>query len=341
MVVIGEWLNDRHLQMICESRFCHNEVDEPRAYPFVVEQIQAVLQDFAEPSPNPSLVPRRHFCIVNSEANEGLHWFAVAWDGRLPRGEGNSLSPLERASWAVQNFAVRIVDSMETDYYCAPLVQALRNLGIEPRVDTLGTQGDDWRCGYHACWSLESMLKTKSKGFMTVPISPLPVDYTATLMEIIEDSPASPTVSLMDGSSSEPCSPVDIPERLVRQQPTAPNAPKPSVANIRPQTQRTRPETRAFTPEFGTIDPVFASLFAPRRNVWADHRSMPQNRVVNSTSIPITFDPWTTFPTRLRPVQPSLFQLPHPLVFDMPLSKRLRSCSSCAHSRDPFASLWF
>lgn len=339
MVVLGEWLNDRHLQTICESRFCHNEVDEPRAYPFVVEQIQAVLQEFAEPkSQSQRSVLRRHFCIVNSEASEGLHWFVVAWDGRLPPGETAGLSPLERASWAVQNFAVRIVDSMDTDFYSAPLVQALRNLGIEPKLDILGTQGDSWRCGYFACWSLERMLRTKSRGFMTVRIPPMPVEYTAKLFEILEDCPSTPTVPT-DDLASEPSSPTSASPPQKSTTPQFPEAPKPFPADFfgfgHPVPHFTRASKRMPLDhsDFPGMDPLLATFFAPRRNAWAE--CSPQRTV---SSIPVSvIDPWAAATVRATPMIRTA-----PLFLDSPLSKRARGSSAWPFAQtDPFASFWF
>ena len=138
-------MSDVEIQVWCEQKVCHESVDHPRAWNFVVFNIQRS-QGGRSSQEARSFANRRHLVVANSDLHDGNHWFLVAWDGRRLRAGD----------------VVYVWDSLAekksgngTDAFVAQL----KTFGLVPHVQWLGHQMDGWTCGYQSIHGLRKLLQ--------------------------------------------------------------------------------------------------------------------------------------------------------------------------------------
>ena len=125
----GSPLNDKCLSQWMEQTLCHNKVDDPMPWNSLVG---AIVRHRENKDDRGAFCLRRQFAIVNTTAQhvasageQGTHWVAVAFDGRL----------LDTPA-----FSVYAWDPMSSDRLLRPFLRRCHENDIKVRTQSSGTK---------------------------------------------------------------------------------------------------------------------------------------------------------------------------------------------------------
>ena len=135
---VGDWLTDKDIVYWLNQEVCHNEIDESSAWSLALPYIKRLSRNMQRVESGKRMANvrwcRRHIFVVNSDDQEGLHWFVCAFDCRV----------------RLELFTIWVWEPLSSTHLICPFLSALKKSSLTTKHRALGFQTDGWSCGFQS-----------------------------------------------------------------------------------------------------------------------------------------------------------------------------------------------